>query len=78
MGVLIVAALLQCTALAATVLAANVGSNFLPTKYRISPFLSEGATESLMQYKRGNWLFSFQRKDLEVLVTTENYLHQEM
>ena len=37
----------QCTALAADV------------KHSISPFLSEGAAESILQYKHGNWLFSF-------------------
>ena len=71
-GVLIVAALLQCTALAADAgprVHLNATKSLL-TKDRISPLLSEGAAQSLLQHKNGNWLFSYQRQDLEVHVAT--------
>jgi hypothetical protein len=67
-----VAALLQFTTLAA-----NVGpcvhinaSKSLLTKHSISRFMSEGAAESLLKYKHGNWLFSYERHELEVHVAT--------
>ena len=70
--VLIVAVLLQCGAQAASVEASGHinASNTLLTGQRISPFMSTTAAESLMQHKDGNWLFSYQQKDLEVHVAT--------
>jgi hypothetical protein len=76
-GVLMVAVLLQCTTLAA-----NVGprvhinaSKSLLTKHSISRIMSEGAAESilaesLLKYMHGNWLFSYERHELEVHVAT--------
>ena len=70
--VLIVAILIQCGAQAASVGPRGHinASNTLVTGQRISPFMSENAAKSLLQYKNGNWLFSYQQKDLEVHVAT--------
>ncbi len=45
-------------------------SNTRLTGQRRSPFMPESAAESAIQYKDGNWLFSYQQKDLEVHVLT--------
>ena len=70
--VLIVAVLIQCGAQAASVGPRGHinASNTLLTGQRISPFMSENAAKSLLQYKNGNWHFSYQQKDLEVHVAT--------
>ncbi len=41
---------------------------------RISPFLSEQAAWSLMQYKNGFWLLPGQREDIEAYVATTRLL----
>ena len=45
-------------------------TNSLLTADRISPFLSDQAAESLLQYKNGSWLLAHQRDDLEAHVVT--------
>jgi hypothetical protein len=69
--ILIIAVLLQCG------MAASVGSQgrlnvsmSLLTGHHISPQMSHGAAQSLLDYKQGNWLFSYQRDDLEAHVAT--------
>ena len=70
--VLIVDVLFQCGAQAASVGPSGHinASNTLLTGQRLSPLMSESAAESLLQYKDGNWLFSYQIRDLEVHVAT--------
>ena len=70
--VLIVAILLQCGAQAASLGPRGHinASKSLLTSDRISPFLSEHAAESLLQFKNGAWLLSYQRMDLEAHVAT--------
>jgi hypothetical protein len=58
-------------------MAASVGSQnhlnasrSLLTRHRISPQMSHGAAQSLLDYKQGNWLFSYQLDDLEVHTAT--------
>ena len=69
--ILFIAFLLQCG------MAASVGSQnhlnasrSLLTGHRISPQMSHGAAQSLLDYKQGNWLFSYQLDDLEVHTAT--------
>ena len=45
-------------------------SNTILTGHSISPFMSQNAAESFLQYKHGNWLLFYQRKGLEVHVAT--------
>ena len=70
--ILIVAVLFQCGAQPASIEPRGHinASNTLLTGQRLSPFMSESAAESLLQYKDGNWLFSYQQKDLEVHAAT--------
>jgi len=70
--VLIVAVLFQCGAQAASVGPSGHinASNTLLTGQRLSPLMSASAAESLLQYKDGNWLFSYQIRDLEVHAAT--------
>jgi hypothetical protein len=70
--IMIVAVLLQCGAQAASIgpqKHVNATKSLLTTA-RISPFLSEQAAESLLQYKNGSWLLPYQRDDLEAHVAT--------
>ena len=55
---MIVAILLQCGAQAASIGSRKYinASKSLLSAARISPFLSEQAAESLLQYKNGSWL----------------------
>ena len=69
---MIVAILLQCGAQAASLgyqMHINATKSLLSAA-RISPFLSEQAAESLLQYKNGSWLLPCQREDLEAHVAT--------
>ena len=68
--ILIIAILLQCGAQGASIEPRGHinASKTLLTGQRISPFLSERTAESLLRYKNGNWLFSYQIRDLEVHV----------
>ena len=70
--IMFVAVLLQCGAQAASVGARrNINATkSLLTFDRISPFLSEQAAESLLQYKNGSWLLPYQLEDLEAHITT--------
>ena len=65
--VLIIAALFQCSAQATS---AGKPINATLLRRRISPLMSTGAAESLLQYKQGNWLFDSERQELEVHVAT--------
>ena len=69
---MIVAILLQCGAQAASIGSWKYinASKSLLSAARISPFLSEQAAESLLQYKNGSWLLPCQREDLEAHVAT--------
>ena len=69
---LIVAILLQCGAQAASLGPRGHfnASKLLLTSDRISPLLSDHAAESLLQFKNGAWLLSYQRMDLEAHVAT--------
>ena len=68
--ILVIAIILQCGAQAASVGHSSHinASRSLLTYDRISPFLSEQAAESLLQFKNGAWLLSYQRNDLEAHV----------
>jgi len=69
--ILFIAVLLQC-GMAASVDSQNHlnASRSLLTGQRISPQMSHGAAQSLLDYKQGNWLFSYQLDDLEVYTAT--------
>ncbi len=69
---MIVAILLQCGTQAASIgLRQHVNATkSLMTAARISPFLSEQAAESFLQYKNGSWLLPYQREDFEAHVAT--------
>jgi hypothetical protein len=69
--ILFIAVLLQC-GMAASVDSQNHlnASRSLLTGQRISPQMSHGAAQSLLDYKQGNWLFSYQLDDLEVHTAT--------
>ena len=69
--ILIIAILLQCGAQATSIGRSHVNaSKTLLTGHRISPQMSHGAAQSLLEYKNGNWLFSYEREDLEVHTVT--------
>jgi hypothetical protein len=70
--IMIVAILLQCGAQAASIGPQKHvnATKLLLTTASISPFLSEQAAESLLQYKNGSWLLPYQRDDLEAHVAT--------
>ena len=69
---MIVAILLQCVAQAASIGSRQYinATKSLLSAARISPFLSEQAAKSLLQYKNGSWLLPCHCEDLEAHVAT--------